>query len=133
MQLPDIHNRSGGNCLGLILPDLFEKAYCRARCLGLRYQPAVNVIILDLQVPGTDALEVIRRMGDVQTRAGLIIFGSQTNSVLFSIESMADAFGLNVLGVMTKPLIAGRLEAVIASHLKPPEVHAERVPTLSFA
>jgi EAL domain-containing protein (putative c-di-GMP-specific phosphodiesterase class I) len=103
------------------------------RCLGLRYQPAVNVIILDLQVPGTDALEVIRRMGDLQTRAGLIIFGSQTNSVLFSIESMADAFGLNVLGVMTKPLIAGRLEAVIASHLKPPEVSTERVPTLSFA
>ena len=103
------------------------------RCLGLRYQPAVNVIILDLQVPGIDALEVIRRMGDLQSRAGLIIFGSQTNSVLFSIESMADAFGLDVLGVMTKPLIAGRLEAVIAAYLKPPEARRERVPTLSFA
>lgn len=102
------------------------------RYLSGRLQPPVNVIIIDLQLPGVDALELIRRMGEVQSRAGVIIFGSQTNSVLFSIESMADAFGLNVLGVMTKPLIAGRLEAVIANHLKPPEIQASRAPTLSF-
>lgn len=103
------------------------------RYISGKFQPAVNVAIIDMSLPGMDALELIRRMGEVQSRAAVIIFGSQTSSVLFSIESMADAFGLNVLAVMTKPLIAGRLEAVIANHLRPPEVHTERLPTLSFA
>jgi len=85
--------------------------------------PPVDVAIIDLALPGMDALELVRRLGEAKCRAGIIIVGAQTNAVLFSVETMADAYGVNVLGAIGKPVIGSRLEALIGNYLQPAEVH----------
>jgi EAL domain-containing protein (putative c-di-GMP-specific phosphodiesterase class I)/AmiR/NasT family two-component response regulator len=100
--------------------------------------PPVDIAIIDLALPGMDALELIRRLADAHSRAGIIIVGAQTNAVLFSVETMADAYGINVLGAIGKPVIGSRLEALIANYMQPSAARdaAEaqaKVQPLSFA
>ncbi|NGZ85029.1 EAL domain-containing protein [Duganella aceris] len=97
--------------------------------------PAVDIAIIDLALPGMDALELIRRLADARCRAGIIIVGAQTNAVLFSVESMADAYGINVLGAIGKPVIGARLEALITHYVAPADKPAARAADkpLSFA
>ncbi|MYM22572.1 EAL domain-containing protein [Duganella sp. FT135W] len=97
--------------------------------------PAVDIAIIDLALPGMDALELIRRLGEARCKAGIIVVGAQTNAVLFSVETMADAYGVNVLGAIGKPVIGSRLMALVANYLQPGEGRGEFVPApkLSFA
>src|SRR5471032_218294 len=86
--------------------------------------PAVDIGIIDLALPGMDALELIRRLAEARCRAGIIIVGAQSSAVLFSVESMATAYGINVLGAMPKPVIGARLEAMISNYLAPASIPA---------
>ncbi|SHN12552.1 EAL domain, c-di-GMP-specific phosphodiesterase class I (or its enzymatically inactive variant) [Duganella sacchari] len=97
--------------------------------------PVVDIAIIDLALPGMDALELIRRLGEARCKAGIIIVGAQTNAVLFSVETMALAYGVNVLGAIGKPVIGSRLEAFIGNYLQPAQPHGAggRAPALSFA
>lgn len=96
--------------------------------------PAVDIAIIDLALPGMDALELIRRLGEAHCKAGVIIAGAQTNAVLFSVETMAAAYGVNVLGAVGKPVIGGRLAALVQNHVAPGQGEALRPapPALSF-
>jgi EAL domain-containing protein (putative c-di-GMP-specific phosphodiesterase class I)/CheY-like chemotaxis protein len=96
--------------------------------------PAVDIAIIDLGLPGMDALELIRRLGEARQQVGVIVVGAQTNAVLFSVETMADAYGVNVLGAIGKPVIGSRLVALINNYLQPGEKHGthEAPPSLSF-
>jgi EAL domain-containing protein (putative c-di-GMP-specific phosphodiesterase class I)/CheY-like chemotaxis protein len=96
--------------------------------------PPVDIAIIDLSLPGMDALELIRRLADARCKAGIIVVGAQTNAVLFSVETMADAYGINVLGAIGKPVIGSRLESLVANY-QPADNGAprEQVRSLSFA
>jgi EAL domain-containing protein (putative c-di-GMP-specific phosphodiesterase class I)/CheY-like chemotaxis protein len=97
--------------------------------------PPVDIAIIDLALPGMDALELVRRLADARCKAGIIIVGAQTNAVLFSVETMADAYGINVLGAIGKPVIGSRLEALVSNYIAPSDAPAARpaVAPLSFA
>ncbi|TFW27026.1 EAL domain-containing response regulator [Duganella callida] len=106
---------------------------------ALRYfaagiMPPVDIAVIDLALPGMDALELIRRVGEARCKAGVIVVGAQTNAVLFSVETMADAYGVRVLGAIGKPVTAGRLQSLIASYLQPADARAAgaQTPSLSF-
>jgi len=97
--------------------------------------PAVDIAIIDLALPGMDALELIRRLGEARCKAGVIVVGAQTNAVLFSVETMGLAYGVNVLGAIGKPVIGGRLLALINNYLQPGDGRGTQpqTPQLSFA
>ncbi|MYN19343.1 EAL domain-containing protein [Rugamonas sp. FT107W] len=98
--------------------------------------PAVDIAIIDLALPGMDALELIRRLSEAKSRVGVVVVGAQSNAVLFSVETMAAAYGINMLGAIGKPVIGSRLEAIITDYLQPSEARAaarEQVPHISFA
>jgi EAL domain-containing protein (putative c-di-GMP-specific phosphodiesterase class I)/CheY-like chemotaxis protein len=95
--------------------------------------PAVDIAIIDLALPGMDALELIRRLGESQCRAGVIVVGAQTNAVLFSVETMADAYGVNVLGAIGKPVIGSRLVALINNYMQPGEARGAHTPALKLS
>src|SRR6476661_8650576 len=59
------------------------------RCFQDNFTPTVNVAIIDVSLPGMDGLELIRSLAAMNCRARVIIVGSLTNSLLFSIETMA--------------------------------------------
>jgi EAL domain-containing protein (putative c-di-GMP-specific phosphodiesterase class I)/CheY-like chemotaxis protein len=96
--------------------------------------PAVDIAIIDLALPGMDALELIRHLGESRCKAGVIIVGAQSNAVLFSAETMAAAYGVNVLGAIGKPVIGSRLVALIQNYVPPGALQGARelAPALSF-
>jgi EAL domain-containing protein (putative c-di-GMP-specific phosphodiesterase class I)/AmiR/NasT family two-component response regulator len=98
--------------------------------------PPVDIAIIDLALPGMDALELIRRLADAKSRVGVVVVGAQSNAVLFSVETMAAAYGINMLGAIGKPVIGSRLEALITNYLQPGEARAaarQQTPPISFA
>jgi EAL domain-containing protein (putative c-di-GMP-specific phosphodiesterase class I)/CheY-like chemotaxis protein len=96
--------------------------------------PPVDIAIIDLALPGMDALELIRRLGEARCNAGIIVVGAQSNAVLFSVETMADAYGVNVLGAIGKPVIGSRLMALVSNYLQPGTAHGAPgpAPRMSF-
>lgn len=79
----------------------------------------VDIGVLDLELPGIDALELIRRLAEAQNRAGIIVLGAQNASVLFSVETMAQAYGVDMLGTIAKPAGWQSLAALVANYHPP--------------
>jgi EAL domain-containing protein (putative c-di-GMP-specific phosphodiesterase class I)/CheY-like chemotaxis protein len=97
------------------------------RLLEIGLNPPVDIALMDLTLPGMDGLEVIRRLAEIDCRAGIIILASQSADVLFSVETMAEAYGLDVLGSSAKPMTSGRLQELIANY-RGPAAEAEPAP-----
>jgi EAL domain-containing protein (putative c-di-GMP-specific phosphodiesterase class I)/CheY-like chemotaxis protein len=89
------------------------------RYLGAEFVPAINIAILDLALPGMDALELIRRLAESGSRTGIIVAGPQRPDVLFSVETMALAYGVDLLGAIAKPVGEQRLQALIGNYSEP--------------
>jgi len=81
--------------------------------------PPIDIAVIDLALPGMDGLELIRRLAEAGCRAGVIVVGAQSGDILFSVETMALAYGVDVLGTTAKPATVGRLEKLIG-HYTPP-------------
>ena len=96
---------------------------------------AIDIGVLDLDLPGMDGLELIRRLAEGKCRAGIIIVGAHSSDLLFSVETMAQAYGIDLLGSIAKPVTRHRLEALLAHYRPGPQAGAApaREPEFSFA
>jgi EAL domain-containing protein (putative c-di-GMP-specific phosphodiesterase class I) len=103
------------------------------RCFQDSFTPTVNVAIIDLDLPGMDALELIRSLASMNCRVRVIVIGAHTSNLLFSVETMAQAYGLVLLGTIPKPVTAPKLEALLDIYVPPaaPSAHVN-APTFSF-
>jgi EAL domain-containing protein (putative c-di-GMP-specific phosphodiesterase class I) len=83
----------------------------------------VDIAILDLELPGIDGLALIRRLAGAACRSRLIIAGEQPEAMMFSIETMAQAYGMDLLGTLGTlhdPVNAARLGVLIDNFSTPP-------------
>lgn len=95
----------------------------------------VDLAIIDLDLPGVDGLALIRRLAGTPCRSRLIITGEQPENIMFSIETMAQACGVDVLGAVATPLSAPRLRELIDNFSTPAagSPDAAEAPPFSFA
>jgi EAL domain-containing protein (putative c-di-GMP-specific phosphodiesterase class I) len=75
-----------------------------------------DVIVCDLDMPGMDGIEFLRRVADLGAGTGIIVASGLDASVLKAAEVTARGFGLVVLGTIPKPLTARRLLQAIGLH-----------------
>lgn len=80
------------------------------------FHAPIDIAILDLALPGMDGLELIRRLAAAGSRAGIIVAGAQKADILFSVEIMAQAYGVDLLGSIAKPVGEQRLHALIDNY-----------------
>ncbi len=78
--------------------------------------PRVNVALIDLDLPGMDGLTLLRRLGEIQCAARLIVTGTQPAGLLFSVETLAEAFGIELLGAIARPVTAVTLKPVLENY-----------------
>ena len=127
LMLVDMLSRLGATHV-IEVPD----GHTALRCFQNTITPAVNVAIVDLALPGMDGLELIRTLAAMNCRARLIMVGAQAGSLMFSVETMAQAYGFDLLGTMTKPVSAVKLAALLDNYA-PPVLPDNRAPKgLSF-
>ena len=78
--------------------------------------PRVNVALIDLDLPGMDGLTLLRRLGEIQCAARLVVTGAQPAGLLFSVETLAEAFGIELLGAIARPVTAVTLKPVLENY-----------------
>src|SRR5258708_4136710 len=78
--------------------------------------PAMDVIVSGVDMPGMDGMEFIRHVGEVGLPVSVIVVSGRDRSLLASVGTMARAYGVNVLGVIEKPATAKKLAALIGLH-----------------
>ena len=69
-------------------------------------------ILLDLNMPTMDGIEVIRQLAGRRSRASLILISGYDASVLHSAEKLAHAHNLKIVDSLTKPISFPILESL---------------------
>ena len=77
------------------------------------YSDDLSVIVMDLTMPDMDGVELIRHLASVDSKIGIILMSGFDMGVLHSARELADSRGLNVIGVLEKPISISDLEEML--------------------
>ncbi|MCW8888266.1 MAG: EAL domain-containing response regulator [Gammaproteobacteria bacterium] len=69
-------------------------------------------IMLDLNMPEMDGIEVIRQLAERGSHASLLLISGYDTSVLHSAEKLAHAHNLKIISSLTKPISFSLLEGI---------------------
>ena len=78
---------------------------------------SIDIIISDLDMPGMDGLEFMRHVGQARIPVAIILASALESVLLDSVETMTRAYGVQILGVIQKPITQEKLAALIKLHL----------------
>ena len=73
----------------------------------------VDILLLDLAMPGMDGVELIRNLGASKAPLGVILNSAFDAEFLDGVRLLADGYEVNVLGVAEKPLTGAKLRPLI--------------------
>ncbi|MET0100186.1 MAG: EAL domain-containing response regulator [Sedimenticola sp.] len=77
--------------------------------------PPVEVILTDLNMPGTDGVEFLRQLADEGFTGDLLLISGEDTRTLSMAENLARVRHLNVLGTLAKPIKPGVLKQILTT------------------
>jgi EAL domain-containing protein (putative c-di-GMP-specific phosphodiesterase class I)/CheY-like chemotaxis protein len=87
-----------------------------AHCLTAMDQ-AISLVLLDLLLPETDGIELLRVLGQRGYAGGVVLMSGVDKRVLATAAALAHALGLQVRGTLQKPFELQTLTAVLQHHM----------------
>ena len=99
----------GFEAIAVTEPDAFRRAV-------QEFQP--TVVVLDLQMPGADGIELLRYLGERGTKAQVLVASGMDQRVLATAQQLGRSQGLNMLGALQKPILLADLEATLRQCLR---------------
>ncbi len=85
---------------------------------------AVDIVVTDLQMPEMDGMEFIRRIGERKLQVAVILVSALDGVLLASAATMAQAYGVRVIGTIEKPATRAKFYSVLG-HFRAPAPTAE--------
>lgn len=79
----------------------------------LQNNGAVDIIICDLEMPGMDGIRFIRHVAEQKLARSLIILSALEPGLIKTVEDMAQAQNLKVLGTLPKPISRERIRELM--------------------
>lgn len=76
----------------------------------------VNIVVCDLDMPNMDGMAFIRHVGEYSHQPSLIVTSALEPGLLASVDTMAKAYGIRLLGTIEKPATPERLLHTIVKH-----------------
>lgn len=74
-----------------------------------------GIIILDLAMPDTDGIELLRHLADERSAARILIISGFDEKIMQAARRLGEARGLNMSGVLPKPIRATKLTETLKS------------------
>ncbi len=94
----------------------------------------IDLVVCDLDMPEMDGMEFIRHLGQTGLAVSVIISSAQDRALLDSVENMARAYDVRLLGTLEKPVTLSGLKDMIARHEPPrPKVVRAAVSAPAFS
>lgn len=75
-----------------------------------------SLVVLDLNMPAMDGIEVMRKMVELNRKLPLILVSGFDTGILHSAEQLAKAYSLDIISTLTKPFDFKVFEAVIRKY-----------------
>ncbi|AZN36396.1 EAL domain-containing response regulator [Iodobacter ciconiae] len=72
-----------------------------------------DVMLIDLEMPGMDGIELIQELAHRAIPVSVIVSSAKEDSLISSVETMLQAYGLPVLGAIKKPLTLAQLNKAL--------------------
>ena len=83
--------------------------------LSSRDEPP-DVVMVDLDMPGMDGIEFIGHVAQRRLARAVLVVSALDPALLNTVQTMARAYGLRVLGSVEKPLTAEKLAAALTTY-----------------
>jgi len=91
-----------------------------------------SLILLDLLMPETDGIQLLRLLGKRKCKAGIVLMSGVGKRTVESAEQLAHVLGLSIVGHLHKPFQLGELEEELQK-LPEPETQQAVHPSPSFS
>lgn len=79
----------------------------------LTRSPHIELVILDLEMPGMDGVQALHEMARLGMEPAVIVASGRESVLLTVVENMGKSLGVKLLGVMQKPMSFDRLATII--------------------
>jgi EAL domain-containing protein (putative c-di-GMP-specific phosphodiesterase class I) len=94
--------------------------------------PPIDIIISDLEMPGMDGMEFMRHLGQAEHGISVILSSALDEVLISSVEAMTKAYGITLLGAVSKPMtldqLRGLFEKFAPPRAKPSRQAAPEIP-----
>jgi len=81
-----------------------------------------SILVLDLNMPEMDGIEVMRRLSSMDSSPALILMSGHDSGVLHSAEKLGRAHNLEIVASLNKPILLDEFQKILARHASKVEI-----------
>lgn len=96
-------------CVRLGATDIYQAEDGYQAIALLQQHPLIEVVILDLEMPGMDGVQVLHELVRLGMDPAVIVASARESVLLTVVESMGKSLGVKLLGVLQKPVTLSQL------------------------